>query len=64
MIRRVLMTADTVGGVWNYSLGLAREFGTAGVQVALATMGRPVSPDQRQEANRVPNLELYESHYK
>ena len=37
MIRRVLMTADTVGGVWTYSLDLARALGEYGIEVALAT---------------------------
>ncbi|RYG23265.1 glycosyltransferase [bacterium] len=56
------MTADTVGGVWTYALDLAREI--PNVEVSLATMGRPMSPDQRAEANSIPNLEVFESSYK
>lgn len=58
------MTADTVGGVWNYSLDLARELGERGTEVALATMGRGLSPDQAREAKAIPGLEVFESDYK
>lgn len=46
---RVLMTADTVGGVWTYAVELARALDARGVQVALATMGAPVAPHQRAQ---------------
>src|SRR3954466_15750621 len=46
---RVLMTADTVGGVWTYAAELARELGRRGVAVDLATMGAPVAAHQRAE---------------
>src|SRR5437868_5547300 len=36
-VRRVLMTADTVGGVWSYALELSRALGKCGVEVGLAT---------------------------
>lgn len=49
----VLMTTDTVGGVWHYSLELARGLALHGVRVALATMGQPISAAQRLEAGRV-----------
>ncbi len=62
--RRVLMTADTIGGVWNYALELARGLGEAGVQVVLATMGAPLSPELRAEAGRVPGLEVCESQFR
>ena len=38
--RRILMTADTIGGVWSYALELAQGLARHGVEVALATMGR------------------------
>jgi glycogen synthase len=44
---RVLMTADTVGGVWRYAVELA---GALDAEVTLATMGAPLSPQQRAEA--------------
>jgi glycosyltransferase involved in cell wall biosynthesis len=38
---RILMTADTVGGVWTYALDLAAELERRGCEVHLATMGPP-----------------------
>lgn len=64
MIKRILMTTDTVGGVWTYSLELARSLVQKRVEVVLATMGRRLSEDQAHEAERVPGLHLFESEYK
>jgi glycogen synthase len=61
---RVLMTADTVGGVWTYAVGLACELEARGVQVALATMGAPLAPHQRTELAGHSGVELFESGYK
>ena len=61
---RVLITADTVGGVWTYAMELARGLTAHGAEVALATMGPPLSRDQRKEANSIPKLSLYESTFK
>ncbi|HXF61718.1 MAG TPA: glycosyltransferase family 4 protein [Caldilineaceae bacterium] len=61
---RVLMTADTVGGVWTYALELARGLACYGAEVTLATMGAPLSPSQRREAARLNRLILCESAYK
>jgi glycogen synthase len=59
--RRVLMTADTVGGVWTYAVELAGALAAEGVDVALATFGRLPSVDQRREAAAIPGLGLFES---
>ncbi|HWC00127.1 MAG TPA: glycosyltransferase family 4 protein, partial [Bryobacteraceae bacterium] len=61
---RVLMTADTLGGVWTYCLELARALGPQGIEVGLATMGRRLSREQRQEAGSLRNLEIFESDFK
>ncbi len=61
---KVLMTADTVGGVWTYSLQLAQALQTYGVEVSLATMGGALSEAQACEAACLPNLTLYRSGYK
>lgn len=58
------MTADTIGGVWTYSLELARALTARGVEVFLATMGAELSPDQAAEALRVPRLHVRESQFK
>jgi glycogen synthase len=60
---RVLMTADTVGGVWTYALDLARALGVEGIEVALATMGAFPSTSQRREAQAIGNLQLFESEF-
>jgi glycogen synthase len=60
----VLMTADTVGGVWTYALQLATALCPHGVMFTLATLGAPLSDEQRKEATRVPNLKICESSFK
>jgi glycogen(starch) synthase len=62
--RKVLMTADTVGEVWTYALELARGLGDRGVEVALATMGAPINDLQREKAERIPGLRVFEGHFK
>ena len=59
----ILMTADTVGGVWTYAMELARSLRTCGTRVSLATMGAPLSPDQHREA-RMAGVDVHESTYK
>jgi glycosyltransferase involved in cell wall biosynthesis len=61
--RRVLMTADTLGGVWTYALDLCRGLSARGIDVALATMGGPPGRDQRREAQGIRGLELFESRF-
>ncbi len=58
------MTADTVGGVWTYALELARALEPRGTVVGLATMGAPLSADQRAEVEAAPNVTLFESAYR
>lgn len=62
--RKLLMTADTVGGVWTYALELACGLAERGIEVALATMGAPLNPLQREKADRVPRLRVFESGFK
>jgi glycogen synthase len=61
---KVLMTADTVGGVWTYALDLARALGDFSVEILLATMGRAPTATQQREAVRIPHLYLCASEYK
>ncbi|MDB5828071.1 MAG: a-glycosyltransferase, Glycosyltransferase Family 4-like protein [Variovorax sp.] len=60
-VARVLMTADTVGGVWNHAVELAALLAAAGTQVALATMGAPPSAAQRAQVAALPSVTLHES---
>jgi glycogen(starch) synthase len=59
--RKVLMTADTIGGVWTYAIELARGLAERGIEVALATMGDPLNDAQREKADRIPRLKVFES---
>ena len=62
--KNILMTADTVGGVWTYALELTRALAPHGVEVQLALMGPPLTRAQRDEAGKIPNLSLFKSDYK
>jgi glycosyltransferase involved in cell wall biosynthesis len=44
---RILMSADTVGGVWTYAAGLSSALVASGADVTLVTMGPRARPDQR-----------------
>lgn len=57
------MTADAVGGVWNYSLELARALKPHGVEILLATMGARPRDEQRSEARAIDNVRLVESDF-
>ena len=61
--RRVLMTADAVGGVWQYSLDLARALDNRGVFTTVAVLGPPPSGAQRREAARA-GVAIIESPYR
>src|SRR2546423_14807701 len=61
---RVLMTSDTIGGVWTYALELCRALRPHGVEVAVATMGNPPTPDQQSDLARLDHVQLFQSTYK
>jgi glycosyltransferase involved in cell wall biosynthesis len=60
----VLMTTDVVGGVFSYSLDLARALAAHDVKVVLYTMGGPAAEEQRSAAFACGNVELIERSYK
>jgi len=60
---RLLMSTDTVGGVWTYALDLVRALRQHGVEVALATMGPRPSEGQRAEARAAGAAALHESDF-
>jgi glycogen synthase len=62
--RTILMTTDTVGGVWHYALELSGGLGSRGVDVVLATMGPRPSSVQRAAAARLRNVTLCESEFR
>ena len=64
MISRVLLTADTVGGVWSHALELARALHARGIDVLLAAMGPAPSGAKEREAGAIEGLELRAASWK
>src|SRR4051812_3870749 len=60
----VLLTTDTVGGVWHYTLELVAALHGRGVRTAVATMGAPLRPEQRAQLAQWPATTLHESNWK
>lgn len=58
---RVLITTDAVGGVWQYSLDLARELGGRGIESVLALLGPAPSAAQLAEARGLPATTLIDT---
>jgi glycogen synthase len=56
------MTADTVGGVWTYAIELMQAL-EGDAEFVLATMGRPLTPAQRDELADLPHVEVAESNF-
>jgi glycosyltransferase involved in cell wall biosynthesis len=56
--RRILLVADCVGGVWQYSLELATGLAAHGIETVLAVAGPAPTPAQRAEAEAVAGLRL------
>jgi glycogen(starch) synthase len=57
---RILMSADTVGGVWSYALELARGLTEAGDEVVIAAMGGRLDAGQRRAADAVAGLVVHD----
>ena len=62
--QHVLLTADTLGGVWTYALELSRALLARGHRVTLATMGRLPDARQRREAASVSGLDMHSRAYR
>ncbi|HET8996467.1 MAG TPA: glycosyltransferase family 4 protein [Acetobacteraceae bacterium] len=57
---RVMLTTDSVGGVWRYCLDLATGFVARGAAVTVVVMGPPANDAQRAEA-RICGVDLVET---
>lgn len=62
--RRVLMTADAVGGVIHYALDLARALAAYDIEIVLAVLGPRASEESRLEAASIPSLSWLEAPYR
>jgi len=58
---RVLITTDAVGGVWNYSLDLARGLARLDVEVVLAVLGPSPTAAQKRAAQALADLRLVDT---
>lgn len=58
---KVLLTTDAVGGVWQYSLDLARSLSEEGVATVLAVLGPPPARAQAKAAGEVRGLTLVDT---
>jgi len=61
-LTRVLLSADTVGGVWTYALDVARALPRC--EFHLATMGALLSPSQTREVGSLPNVTVHPSAFR
>lgn len=55
-VRRLLMTVDAIGGVWRYSMDVARSLSLRGIEVVFASLGPAPSATQRLEAEAIGPL--------
>lgn len=62
-VRRVLMTADSVGGVLSYAEDLCRGLSRAGVEVLLAVMGGRLTLEQRAPFDALATVRIEDSEY-
>jgi glycosyltransferase involved in cell wall biosynthesis len=61
---RLLITTDTVGGVWQYATCLITNLRARGCEIVLATMGAPLTAAQRRTLAAIPGLVVEESAYR
>jgi glycosyltransferase involved in cell wall biosynthesis len=61
---KVLMTADTVGGVWTYCVELCKALQRYNVKFHLVTMGAKMKQWQLAEVEALENVHVYETEYK
>ncbi|GGO90897.1 glycosyltransferase family 4 protein [Stakelama pacifica] len=57
----LMMTADAVGGVWQYALEIARTVSESGGRVTLAVLGPAPDAEQRDAARRIARLDLVDT---
>jgi hypothetical protein len=58
---RVLVTADAVGGVWQYSIDLARSLSALQIETVLVVLGPSPSPAQLKMADAIKGLILVDT---
>jgi glycogen synthase len=61
---KILLTADPIGGVWNYALELCAALQPLGVRVHVATLGRALNEAQHAQIDSRSNVTLHESTFR
>lgn len=61
---KILMTTETLGGVWTYCMELCSALEPHDVQVALATFGGKLTREQWQQVATMPNVEVHQSDFR
>ncbi len=61
---KILMTADTIGGVWTYAMQLCKALQAFNIEVHLCTMGRFPDGQQLRQVSAVKNTTLYAGNFK
>jgi glycogen(starch) synthase len=61
---KIVMTTDTVGGVWTYSLELCNGLAHHGIEVVLATLGPLPVSGQREQVAQLENVTLVSADYR
>ncbi|MDB5392764.1 MAG: glycosyl transferase family 1 [Rhodospirillales bacterium] len=61
---KLLMTTDTLGGVWHYATTLCRALRWRGFEVVLATMGADLTPTQQGTLAKIEGLIVEQSAYR
>lgn len=60
---KVLMTADTVGGVWTYTAELCKALSNQNIHFHLVTFGARMQPWQQLEISVLDHVTVYETDY-
>ena len=58
---KILVTTDAVGGVWQYSIDLAKGLAAHGVETVLAVLGPSPAPAHLKAAGAIPALTLVDT---
>lgn len=61
MTTRVLMSADAVGGVWQYATELAGGLRDHGYETVIALLGPPADPEELRRARSLPGVRIVET---
>lgn len=61
---KILMTADTVGGVWTYCVDLCQSLAACNAEIHLVTMGERLKEWQWKEVGRLQQVTVHETAYR